>query len=33
MGAPAALAAAPSIIASTRAFSENGLLAWLVDLA
>jgi aspartate dehydrogenase len=32
--APAALAAAPSmIIASTSAFSDDGLLAWLVDLA
>jgi aspartate dehydrogenase len=32
--APAALAVAPSmIIASTSAFSDDGLLAWLVDLA
>jgi len=32
--APAALAAAPAmIIASTSAFSDDGLLAWLVELA
>src|ERR1700688_2478316 len=32
--APAALAAAPAmIIASTSAFSDDALLAWLVDLA